>query len=49
MEQILAGWFPDTPKDIVSGDCKFSVYMCYTWIKQKKTQKKSNGSNIDSG
>ena len=32
MEQIFVGLFPDTPKDIVSGNCKFSAQMCYTWI-----------------
>ena len=32
MEQIFVGFFPDTPKDIVSGNCKFSAQMCYAWI-----------------
>ena len=32
MEQIFVGLFPDTPKDLVSGNCKFSAQMCYTWI-----------------
>ena len=32
MEQIFAGWFPGTLKDIVPGDCKCFVKMCNTWI-----------------
>ena len=34
LEQTFAGWFPGTSKDIVPGDCKFSVKMCNTWIKK---------------
>ena len=44
LEQIFAGWFPGTPKDIVPGDCKFSVKMWKCLNRKIKTTSKLTNS-----